>query len=77
MIRRVLLLALPLPVVLAGVLGDEYRRASWADWDSPERIVITVATIDRHRRGEARRVGARERASLFAQVASLAAELER
>jgi hypothetical protein len=39
--------------------------------------VITVATIDRHRRGEARRVGARERASLFAQVASLAAELER
>ena len=39
--------------------------------------MITLATIDRHRRGEARGVGARERALLFAQVAALAAELER
>jgi cyclase len=59
------------------VLGDEYRRAPWAGWDSPERIVITIATIDRHRRGDAGRVGPRERATLFARVASLAAELER
>ncbi|MFL5865749.1 MAG: MBL fold metallo-hydrolase [Thermoleophilaceae bacterium] len=57
------------------VLGGEYQRAPWADWDAPEGIVITVATIDRHRRGEARAVGARERAGLFAQVATLAGEL--
>ncbi|HEY1358677.1 MAG TPA: MBL fold metallo-hydrolase [Thermoleophilaceae bacterium] len=59
------------------VLEDGYSEAPWADWDSPERIVITIATIDRHRRGEARAVGSRERAQLFAQVATLASELGR
>jgi glyoxylase-like metal-dependent hydrolase (beta-lactamase superfamily II) len=54
----------------------EYRDAAWAEWDSPERIVITLATIDRHRRGAgALPVGARERVILFAQVATLAADL--
>jgi cyclase len=58
------------------LLGSrEYRDAAWAEWESPERIVITVATIDRHRRGDARGVGARDRLVLFAQVAELAAEL--
>jgi cyclase len=59
------------------VQGPEYRRAPWAEWDSPERMVITVATIDRHRRGKTSGVGPRERATLFAQVASLASELNR
>lgn len=59
------------------VLGDGYADAPWAGWDSPERIVITIATIDRHRRGDPSGVGARERAQLFAQVGTLAAELER
>ena len=59
------------------VLDQGYRDAEWGDWDSPERIVITIATIDRHRRGDARPVGARDRALLFAQVATLAAELGR
>jgi glyoxylase-like metal-dependent hydrolase (beta-lactamase superfamily II) len=58
------------------VLSDEYRSAPWADWDSPERIAITVATIDRHRRGSPGPVGPREQAALFARVAVLAAELE-
>jgi glyoxylase-like metal-dependent hydrolase (beta-lactamase superfamily II) len=59
------------------LLGSrEYREAPWARWDAPERIVITLATIDRHRRGGAAGgVGARERVTLFAQVAALAAEL--
>jgi cyclase len=57
------------------VAGDDYRQTPWGDWDSPERIVITIATIDRHRRGKTGPVGARERALLFAQVATLAAEL--
>jgi glyoxylase-like metal-dependent hydrolase (beta-lactamase superfamily II) len=53
----------------------EYRDAPWAGWDSPERIVITIATINRHRRGAPSGVGPRERVTLFAQVAVLAAEL--
>jgi glyoxylase-like metal-dependent hydrolase (beta-lactamase superfamily II) len=54
----------------------EYRDAPWAHWDGPERIVISLATIDRHRRGAGGRgVGARARVTLFAQVAALAAEL--
>jgi len=55
--------------------SDEYRQAPWNWWDSPERIVITIATIDRHRRGESGPVSARARIALFAQVAALAAEL--
>jgi hypothetical protein len=56
------------------VLSDDYQAAPWAGWDGPERIVITIAAIDRGRRG-AGRVGARERAAIFAKVAVLAEEL--
>jgi hypothetical protein len=55
--------------------SDEYRAAPWDWWDSPERILITIATIDRHLRGEAGPVSTRERTALFAQVAVLAEEL--
>jgi glyoxylase-like metal-dependent hydrolase (beta-lactamase superfamily II) len=59
----------------------EYGDAPWAGWESPERIVITLATIDRHRRGaHAQPEGAAaalERVRLFAQAAELAAELGR
>jgi cyclase len=66
----------PVPDTARELLGSrEYRDAPWAAWDSPERIVITLATIDRHRRGDFRGVGARDRVVLFAQVAALAAEL--
>ncbi len=58
------------------VLSDEYTSAAWADWDLPERILITVATIDRHRRGSRGPVGTRERMALFARIASLARDLE-
>jgi glyoxylase-like metal-dependent hydrolase (beta-lactamase superfamily II) len=53
----------------------EYRDAPWAGWDSPERIIITLATINRHRRGASGGVGTRERVMLFAHMATLAAEL--
>jgi cyclase len=59
------------------VLGNGYSDAPWVEWDLPERIVITIATIDRHRRGKTGGVATRERAMLFAQVAALAAELEK
>ena len=55
--------------------SPEHRESPWAAWQGPERIVITLTTIDRHRRGAAGPVGARERARIFAQVAELAAEL--
>jgi cyclase len=55
--------------------SEEYRAAPWDGWDSPERIVITIATIDRHRRGAGGPISVRERTALFAQVATLAAEL--
>ena len=55
--------------------SDDYRAAPWSSWDCPERIVITIATIDRHRRGEARAISSRERVRLFAQMAELAASL--
>ena len=66
----------PVPRVARDLLrSDEYRDSPWAGWDSPERILITVATIDRHRRGTAGPVSTRERTALFAQVATLAEEL--
>jgi cyclase len=66
----------PVPEVARELLrSDEYGAAPWDGWDSPERILITIATIERHRRGIARAVGARERVQLFAQMAELAAAL--
>jgi glyoxylase-like metal-dependent hydrolase (beta-lactamase superfamily II) len=53
----------------------EFRESPWGGWSGPERMVITIATIDRHRRGDAQPVGSRERARLFAHVASVAREL--
>jgi cyclase len=55
--------------------SDEYHAAPWDWWDSPERILITIATIERHRRGASGGVSDRERTALFAQVAMLADEL--
>lgn len=55
--------------------SEEYRTAPWDWWDSPERILITIATIERHRQEAAGPVSARERMALFAQVAVLAEEL--
>ena len=66
----------PLEVARELLRSEEYRSAPWDWWDSPERIVITIATIDRHRKGGGGSVTARERTALFAQVATLAAELQ-
>ncbi|HWF51081.1 MAG TPA: MBL fold metallo-hydrolase [Solirubrobacteraceae bacterium] len=66
----------PLDTARELLASREYRDAPWGSWDSPERMVITLATIDRHRRGVTRGVGARARVDLFMQVAALAAELK-
>ena len=49
----------PLDVARELLGSEEYRSAPWDWWDSPERIVITIATIDRHRKGGGGSVSAR------------------
>lgn len=65
----------PAAVALELARGEELRGAPWSDWLGPERMVITIATIDRHRLGAAGPVGSRERAGLFRQVADVARQL--
>jgi glyoxylase-like metal-dependent hydrolase (beta-lactamase superfamily II) len=67
----------PKDVALELVRSTEFREAPWGAWRGPERMVITVATIDRHRRNVAQPVSGRERARLFGQVAAVAGALER
>ncbi len=57
------------------LFSDEFRSTPWAGWDLPERIVISLETIDRHRRGRRPAAGARDRIVLFSQLAVLAEEL--
>jgi glyoxylase-like metal-dependent hydrolase (beta-lactamase superfamily II) len=66
----------PPAIATALARSDEFRAAPWSSWLGPERMVITVATIDRHRRGAAGTVGSRERVRLFSQVAAVARELD-
>ncbi|MFZ0042995.1 MAG: MBL fold metallo-hydrolase, partial [Solirubrobacteraceae bacterium] len=59
------------------VFSDEYRSSPWSDWEGPERIVVTVATIDRRRRETSGPVSEVQRAQIFGGVAHLAGELQR
>ena len=68
--------ASPLQAARSMLDSPEFRGSSWAGWDGPERLVVNLATMDRHRRGVAGPLGIRERVSLFAQMASLARDLE-
>jgi cyclase len=65
----------PSAVALELTGGEEFRGAPWSGWLGPERMVITIATIDRHRRGAAGPIGSRERAGLFRQAADVARKL--
>jgi cyclase len=67
------------PDVARALLREDLDAgAPWEHWDSPERILITVAAIDRHRRGVGgRSLTPRDRTTIFAQVATLARELRR
>ncbi len=67
----------PNQVALEVARSAEFRDAPWGAWRGPERMVITIATIDRHRRGVGRAISGRERARLFGQVAAVANALER
>jgi cyclase len=63
-------------VALELARSPEFVAAPWTQWSGPERMVISIATIERHRRGiGARPIDARTRAQVFRQVASVARSL--
>lgn len=62
----------PAAVARELVLGDEIAARGFADWLDPERAVISVRTIDAHRRGVARPPGPRDLVDAFARMALLA-----
>ncbi|HEX8854682.1 MAG TPA: MBL fold metallo-hydrolase [Thermoleophilaceae bacterium] len=54
------------------VLGDEIAERGFADWLAPERALVSVRTIDAHRRGVANLPGPRELIAAFFGMALLA-----
>jgi cyclase len=64
------------PTVVAReiVTSDEYATQPFAGWDCPERAVINVHTLDRHRRGGSEPRGPAV-VRILAGVGRLAAEL--
>jgi cyclase len=59
------------------VLGDEIAERGFADWLGPERALISVGTIDAHRRGTAKfPLAPRELVAGFFRMALLARDLE-
>jgi cyclase len=58
------------------VLGDEIAERGFANWLGAERALVSVATIDAHRRGAAGPPGPRELGAAFLRRAWLARDLE-
>jgi hypothetical protein len=58
------------------VSGDEVAERDFADWLAPERVLVSVRTIDAHRRGVAKPPGPRELIATFFRMALLARDLE-
>jgi hypothetical protein len=57
------------------VLGREIGERGFSDWLAPERALVSVSTIDAHRRGVAKLPGPRELISAFFRMALLARDL--
>ena len=70
--RRLAAGASPAAVARELVLGEEIAARGFGDWLDPERAVISVRTIDAHRRGVARPPGPRDVVAAFARMALLA-----
>jgi glyoxylase-like metal-dependent hydrolase (beta-lactamase superfamily II) len=75
--RRLAAGASPAAVARELVLGDEIAARGFADWLDPERAVISVRTIDAHRRGAARPPGPRDLVDVFARMGLLARDRAR
>jgi cyclase len=70
--RRLAAGAAPGTVARELVLGDEIAAHGFADWLDPERAVISVRTIDAHRRGAMAPPRPRDLIDAFARMALLA-----
>jgi glyoxylase-like metal-dependent hydrolase (beta-lactamase superfamily II) len=58
------------------VLGDEIAERGFADWLGPERALVSIRTIDAHRKQAAKLPGPREVIDAFFRMALLASDLE-
>jgi cyclase len=58
------------------VLGDEIAERGFADWLGPERAVVSVGTIDAHRRAAAKPRGPREIIAAFFRMGLLARDFQ-
>ena len=58
------------------ILGEEIAELGFADWLGPERALVSVGTIDAHRRGVARPPGPRQLVEAFFRMALLARDLD-
>ena len=58
------------------VMGEEIAERGFAAWLAPERALVSVGTIDAHRRGAAKPPGPRELIAAFFRMALLARDLE-
>jgi cyclase len=58
------------------VLGEEIVERGFADWLGPERALVSVRTIDAHRRGVAKPAGPRDLVDAFFRMAVLARDLD-
>lgn len=58
------------------VLGDEIAARGFAQWLGPERALVSIGTIDAHRRGTAKLPGPREVIDAFFRMALLARDLQ-
>jgi glyoxylase-like metal-dependent hydrolase (beta-lactamase superfamily II) len=54
------------------VLGEEIAELGFADWLAPERALVSVGSIDAHRRGVAKAPGPRQLVAAFFRMALLA-----
>ena len=66
----------PAAVARELVLGGEIAQRGFADWLGPERALVSVRTIDAHRRGVAKPAGPREVVDAFFRMALLARDLD-
>jgi hypothetical protein len=58
------------------VLGEEIVERGFADWLGPKRALVSVRTIDAHRRGVTKPAGPRELVDAFFRMAVLARDLD-
>jgi cyclase len=58
------------------VLGEEIAKRGFGDWLAPERALVSVGTIEAHRRGAAKLPGPRELIAAFFRMALLARDHE-